>query len=295
MSTPELSIVISVFNRLDLTRQCLPTLERTLAGISYEVVIIDDLSTDGTREFLGTLKEPYRVFLNEQKGNFAINNNRGVAEAKADTLCFLNNDTELSDGWFEPMQQGLERFSDAGFIGNIQKNPQTRRYDHMGVVFAPWLTPTHYGQHYSRMPFREKYRTWSAVTAACCLTRRTTFEAAGGFNENYINGCEDIDLCLKMHRQARRHYVANESVILHHKGASPGRKRFNDVNLERLKAYWGDYLREHFIAQDAKHFARTYLRKTLVYPWNSNLHKTWLSLAILAGWKRVESGTTWKG
>ena len=286
MSTPEVSILMAVHNRLDLTQRCLETLERSLAGVDHEVLIVDDLSTDGTSEFLKTLGAPYRVFLNERKGNFAINNNRAAREARAERLLFLNNDTELAPGWYEPMRAGLERFPDAGLIGNLQTNPATRRYDHLGVVFAPWLTPAHYGQHYKRVPAwlrTTEFTPWSAVTAACCLTRRETFWAAGGFDEAYINGCEDIDLCLRMHRQGRHHYVANRSEIVHHKGASPGRKFFNDLNLERLKTLWADYIRTNFVEKDARLFAQTYLRKTLVYPWKSNLGKTWRSLTILAG------------
>ncbi|MBW8780818.1 MAG: glycosyltransferase family 2 protein [Verrucomicrobia bacterium] len=285
MNKPELSILMAVHNRLDLTRICLASLERSLVGVDYEVLIVDDLSTDGTRDFLETLGAPYRVFLNERKGNFAINNNLAAREARADVLCFLNNDTELAPGWYEPMREGLARFPDAGFIGNLQKNPATGRYDHMGVVFAPWLTPAHYGQHYKRMPAwlrTTEFTPWSAVTAACCLARREVFFAAGGFDEAYVNGCEDIDLCLRMHRQGHRHYVANRSEIVHHKGASPGRKTFNDLNLERLKTIWGDYIQGKFVESDGRRFAETYLRKTLVYPWKSNLGKTWISLRILA-------------
>jgi GT2 family glycosyltransferase len=282
---PEVSILMAVYNRLDLTRLCLASLEQSLAGIVYEVLIVDDVSTDGTREFLKTLGAPYRVFLNKQKGNFAINNNLAAREARAERLLFLNNDTTLAPGWYEPMRTALAQSADAGFIGNHQTNPTTRRYDHLGVVFAPWLTPAHYGQHFAKVPswLKTGVTSWSAVTAACCLTHRDTFWAAGGFDEAYVNGCEDIDLCLRMHRLGRRHYVANESVIVHHKGASPGRKRFNDVNLERFRAIWGDTIRREFIEKDARLFARTYLRKTVVYPWKSNLGKTWACLRILAG------------
>ena len=282
---PEVSILMAVFNRLDLTQRCLITLEQSLIGVNFEVLIVDDMSTDGTRDFLKTLGLPYRVFLNERKGNFAINNNLAAREARAERLLFLNNDTELAPGWYEPLREALEQTPDAGFIGNHQTNPTTRRYDHLGVVFAPWLTPAHFGQHFARVPavLRTGVTPWSAVTAACCLTHRDTFWAAGGFDEAYVNGCEDIDLCLRMHRLGRRHYVANASVIVHHKGASPGRKRFNDVNLERFKAVWGDTIRREFVASDARLFAKTYLRKTLVYPWKSNLGKTWACLMILAG------------
>jgi O-antigen biosynthesis protein len=282
---PEVSIIMAVFNRLDLTRRCLQTLEASLVGINYEVLIVDDVSTDGTRDFLKTLAPSYRVFLNEKKGNFSINNNLAAREARSPHLLFLNNDTELGPGWYQPMRDALARLPDAGFIGNHQTNPATGRYDHMGVIFAPWKTPTHYGQHYARVPrwLRTGVTPWSAVTAACCLTHRDTFWAAGGFDEAYINGCEDIDLCLKMHRQGHRHYVANDSTLVHHKGASPGRKKFNDINLDRLKTIWGDYIQKNFTQPDARLLAQTYLRKTLVYPWKSEARYIWACARILCG------------
>src|SRR5690606_41258588 len=68
-------------------------------------------------------------------------------------------------------------------------------------------------------------------------TRRSS-DLVGGFDEAYVNGCEDIDLCLRLKRAGHRHYTANESIIAHHKGASPGRKTHNDANLVRLKSIW---------------------------------------------------------
>ena len=282
---------MAVFNRLELTRKCLPTLEASLAGvIDYEVIIVDDLSTDGTRDFLQTLPPPYRVVLNDQKGNFSINNNRAAALARGELFCLLNNDTELPPGWFQPMLAALETHPDAGFIGNVQRIPATGRYDHFGVVFPPWLTPIHYGQHLRHPPAlarRETITTWSAVTAACCLTHRETFLAAGGFDETYVNGCEDIDLCLRMHRLGRRHYVANTSVILHHKGASPGRKNHNNTNLARFKSLWADTLRRDFVARDARLAARSYLRGALAQPLRINGPKFSRSLLVLAGLSRL--------
>lgn len=281
---------MAVFNRLDLTQRCLPTLEASLAacpGLDPEIIIVDDLSTDGTRDFLRTLPPPYRVVLNEQKGNFAINNNRAAALARGDLFLLLNNDTELPLGWLPPLLDALAARPDAGFIGNVQRIPATGRLDHVGVVFPPWLTPIHYGQHLRQNPFTEPVRPWSAVTAACCLTTRETFFAAGAFDEAYINGCEDIDLCLRMHRLGRRHYVANQSEILHHKGSSPGRRAHNNPNLARLKSLWADTLRRDFVPRDGRLAARSYLRGAFAQPLRVNGPKLLRSLLVLAGLPRL--------
>jgi GT2 family glycosyltransferase len=265
-----LSIIIPVFNCLDLTKKCLESIEVSLKGvIDYEVIIVDDGSTDGTREFLMTLPEaPYRILLNQDKGNYSINNNRAAAIACGDLLCLLNNDTELPSGWLQPMLEGLKRYPDAGCIGNVQKIPATNRYDHFGICFPDWLTPQHYGQHLRKRPseISGAASRWGAVTAACTLIKKSVFESVGGFDENYINGCEDIDLCLRLHAKGYWHYVAHESEILHHKGSSPGRKDHNDQNLVRFKETHSTYLREHLVERDRYLASKTYLRSAMAAP-----------------------------
>lgn len=280
---PAISILMAVFNRLDLTRLCLPTLERSLVAIDHEIIIVDDGSTDGTRDFLRTLPSPYRVVLNEDKGNFAINNNRAAALARSDTICLLNNDTELPAGWLEPMLDVLARNPDAGLVGNVQKIPVTNRYDHFGVCFPRWLTPLHYGQHLRCRPREITGRAsrWGAVTAACVVAKKSIFDSVGGFDTAYVNGGEDIDLCLRLHSRGHWHYVAHDSEILHHKGSSPGRKKHNDANLVRLKAAHGDYLRRHLVPRDARLAARSYLRAALAAPRRINSGKFFGSLATL--------------
>lgn len=277
----KLSILMAVYNRLDLTRLCLPTLERSLAGIEHEIIIVDDGSTDGTRDFLKTLPAPYRVVLNEDKGNFAINNNRAAALARAETLCLLNNDTELPPGWIMPMLDALHRFPDAGYVGNVQKIPATDRYDHFGICFPPSLIPLHYGQHLVRRPAgtAHGFSRWGAVTAACVVIKKAVFDSVGGFDPAYINGGEDIDLCLRLHAHGRWHYVAHESEILHHKGSSPGRKDRNAANLARLKTIHGDYLHRTLVPRDARLAAISYLQTARAAPGRVNARKLLGALA----------------
>ena len=289
MSTIMLSIVIPVHNCLELTKICLKSLAASLEGfVEYEVIIVDDVSTDGTREFLATLEAPHHVILNKKKGNYAINNNRAVAIARGEYLCLLNNDIEMQKGWLEPMLSIFDKCPDAGFVGNVQIIPTTGRYDHFGICFSEWLIPQHYGQHFRRIPsgIKGTASRWGAVTGACVIIKKSVFDSFGGFDEAYINGCEDIDLCLRLHNAGYWHYVAHRSVIWHYKGSSPGRKVMNQTNLERLNTVHGHYIRKQLITRDAHLAAQTYLMSAIAAPGKINASK--LLRAIRCSFRKIE-------
>ena len=146
----------------------------------------------------------------------------------------LNNDVFVDGNWLIPMIDVFNSKLNVGMVGNVQKLANSYQFDHMGVVFAPQGNPRHYGQGFFSRPFKNQTKRWSVVTAACCVTKKQLFHEVGGFDEVYLNGCEDVDLCLRMAEMGLRHYVVHNSVVEHVKGASEGRKIFNHKNSEIL-------------------------------------------------------------
>jgi O-antigen biosynthesis protein len=254
----EISFLIPMYNRLELTRACLRSLEETVDLEPHEIILINDASTDGTAEFLATLSAPYRVIHNDRRSSYAIAMNRGVAIARGEMLCLLNNDLIFHPGWLPPMLRAFERFENAGVVGNVQSSPRTGRYDHMGVVFGPNGSPVHFGTDFAFRPFRG-YTQWQAVTAACCLVKKSAFLAAGGFDEQFVNGFEDVDLCLKLGRMGLRHYVANGSVIEHHVSASEGRNQFEMENSRHFQERWREQMPCILTPRERRRFAANYL------------------------------------
>lgn len=275
---PPVSIITALYNCLELTRRYLETLEATLSGgaVRYEVILVDDGSTDGTREFLETLEEPYRVLLNKENLGYAGANNRGAEVARNPVLIFLNNDLELQEGWLEPMLKGLEFLPDAGIVGNIQFNPKTGLIDHAGVFFDREGLPAHARKGRKRIP-RGAFREWNAVTAACMVIRADVFREHGGFDGSYHNGTEDIDLCVRLKESGFRHYVSNESRILHHVSSSPGRTDRDQANMELFKERWGSMTSEWGKREWAQEYLRRYARRW----WRYNFTKFWRALWIL--------------
>lgn len=275
-----ISIVTALYNRLDLTQSFVRQLQPLLREKPLEVILVDDGSSDGTREFLATLQAPFRVILNEHNLGYAGSNNVGARSAGGDFLFFLNNDLELKPGWLEPMLAEVVK-REVGMVGNVQLNAGTGLIDHAGIVFTPWGIPEHYGQNYLRLP-RRRDCNFAAVTAACCTVRRQVFLDAGGFDEGYRNGMEDIDLCLRLREGGLQNRVVTRSVVGHHISSSPGRKNSDQANIRRFLDKWGHLTRELGWSDWPMHYLRRHMR----HPWRLNGPKTWQALTMLAGIRR---------
>lgn len=258
------SFVIPLYNCLDLTRAMLASLRATLPeGIEQEIILVDDGSTDGTREWLGTLSgEPFRVLLNPANLGYAGANNRGAALARGDLLCLLNNDLVLTPGWLEPMLALQRSLPAPGAIGNVQLNARTGDVDHAGIFINAKGKPQHDADAGSS---RARVRRAPAVTGACLLIARDLWNQLGGFDEGFLNGGEDVDLCLRARSAGRENAVALRSVIRHHVSASPGRKRRDEANSRRLTLRWRDQLAELGARAWCRHYVECELNSALAF------------------------------
>jgi GT2 family glycosyltransferase len=292
-----ISFLIPLYNGLELTRACLRTLQETVDLVPHEVILINDASTDGTAEFLdciaGRPGKPMggderatfdvqssmfdvrcfrksitnlRILHNPQRSSYAASINRGVALARGEMLCLLNNDLVFRPGWLPPMLRAFEQFPNAGIVGNIQIDPRTGSYNHMGIIFNDAARPLHFGEHFPFRPFHG-LTEWKAVTSACWLVRKSAFVAAGGYNEAYRNaGYEDTELCLALNKLGYRHYVANDSIIEHVVNSSEGRLQFESENARYFLQRWRDYILAQRTPRDRRLEAVNYLLRCLGQP-----------------------------
>jgi len=252
----KLGIVIPLFNQLAHTQAMLASLRATLPGGAdgpqHEVVLVDDGSTDDTREWLATLtwQPGLRVVLNPNNLGFAAACNAGAAACPgAQVLAFLNNDLRLTPGWLQPMWQALlhQPALRAGVVGNVQhrldpSGALSPEVDHAGVHLTPAGQFQHLGlehlglvEHLRALPpGPPAFPRTLAATGACLLLRRADFDAVGGFDVAYRNGCEDLDLCFKLRERGLYTVVATESRIGHHVSASRGGPSPQDERNSRL-------------------------------------------------------------
>ena len=283
----DISFIIPMYNRLALTKACLASLEETVKGVTYEVLLIDDGSTDGTREFVAGLGPPYHVILNHENLGYAASNNIGAKLARAPVLCLLNNDTILTSRWIEPMVHLLHRSTEIGLVGNIQINMRTRLLDHAGVFFDLDGHPEHAHRGRKKIP-KGRYSEWNAVSAACCVIRRETFLSFGGFDEAFRNGYEDVDLCVQMRLAGLRLMVSHESVIFHYVGGSPNRAAHDRVNKELLLQRWSNITSVWGQQEWPVEYLRRYARRW----WRYRLSKVMLALWLMVRDRLVTKDAT---
>ena len=236
---PVVSVIIPAFNKWEYTFKCLFTLLQNTQGVEYETIVIDNASSDDTPAGLPML-EGVRVHRNEVNLGFARACNQGAQLAKGKYLLFLNNDTEPQPDWLLPMVQIVEADPTVAMVGSKLLFPDgTIQHGGVGFIYgAPYpISPVHI--HY-RKPAEasQQLLELNAVTAACFLIRREVFEKLGGFDEGFVNGYEDIDLCLRVRQADGRIIYTPDSVVIHHESVSDGRFSHTDQNIVRLHQKW---------------------------------------------------------
>jgi GT2 family glycosyltransferase/glycosyltransferase involved in cell wall biosynthesis len=243
----EVSVIIPVLNKLEFTRQCLDRLWRnTGEEITYEVIIVDNASFDGTQEFFADASRfprPLRYHRNPRNLGFAIGNNIGASLTQGDYLLFLNNDTLVQPGWLSEMLRAIRSDPSVGIVGIKQLFPYTNIIYHTGVVFAPGGIPQHLYPHVdASLPHANKQRQYQAVTGSCLLISRALFEECGRFDEAYLNGYEDTDLCLAAGRRGRKIVCCTGAYIYHYGQISEGRTADDAANAALFSKKWSDHL-----------------------------------------------------
>lgn len=234
------SIIIPVWNKVELTRQCLVALGPATDDVSFELIVVDNHSTDETPELLASLGGDVRIITNNDNLGFAKACNQGAEAATGEYLVFLNNDTIPLKGWLTALVKEVQSDPAVAVVGS-KLLYENNTVQHAGVAIdRNNLTPYHiYAGFAGDHPAVNKRRELNAVTGACLLIRRSVFAELGGFDEGFRNGFEDIDLCLKVREKQGRIIYQPRSVLYHLESQTPGRKLHDQENGRRLSQRWG--------------------------------------------------------
>ena len=221
------SIVMPVYDQPELTLACLESLYWHTPVECFELILVDNGSAAITRQLLEAWVIRYpNVYLARQEENlgFALGCNMGFAASQGAKVVFLNNDTLLTPHWLPPLVAPLD-IPDIAAVQPRLLFPDGR-VQCLGVVFSSY-NPIGYSLYaglFPAVPWAERDRALQAVTGASLAVRAGDFARLGGFDPVFINGQEDVDLCLRLRREGLgQAWCAAGSTVYHHEGRSQGR------------------------------------------------------------------------
>jgi GT2 family glycosyltransferase len=244
VSRPDVTVVMVTYNRWDLTKEAL----RLLAEVTepcYEVVIVDNASTDGTVDQLAQVRGA-GVLRNPRNLGFGPATNQGAAMGRGRHLVLLNSDAWVRPGWLEPLIDVADADPCVAAVAPKLLYPDGRLQEAGSIVWRD-ARVRQYGD--GDVPNRPEYnfrRTVDYASAACLLVRRDAFISVGGFDPRFAPVyCEDVDLCLALAAGPGHVVYQPRSVVEHVRGASAiGGVQSTRVERNRrlLRARWREVL-----------------------------------------------------
>lgn len=249
----KVSVIIPIYNKKKYTKNCLESVFSVGAKCDFEVIVVNNASTDDSGKYLKSLGEKIVVLDNEKNLGFAKACNQGVKVATGEYLLFLNNDTVVTDDWLDILVNEPDKNKDIAIVGPKLLYPDDT-IQHAGIVFDEKKWPHHiYKKEPKDALYVNKKRQFQCLTGACFLTRKSIFDRVGGFDEAYRNGLEDLDLCLKIRELGFGVLYCPESVVYHHESITEGRSNYDEKNVQIFFSRWSKKIKtdyKNYLAED---------------------------------------------
>ncbi|MFH1389831.1 MAG: glycosyltransferase family 2 protein [Candidatus Margulisiibacteriota bacterium] len=270
----DLSIIIVNYNGEKLLTDCLRSIYGSTHKTSFEVILVDNRSTDNSLRLVKELFPKVEIIKNEENFGFCKANNQALRVYHGRYALLLNNDTIVKDKALDRMVEFMDAHPGAGACGPKLLNPDGT-VQHQGGFFARefWISPT---------PVTVNY-----LIAACLLIRRTTIDQVGLLDENFFFSNDDLDYTRRIVKAGWKIYFVPQAEVVHLGGYTINLFR-KEIFVEGFRG--GLYFCKKHYGLIAYQFYRwlvvflllpVILITALIYPWLKNKEKLTAYLEIL--------------
>ncbi|MDO7908858.1 glycosyltransferase family 2 protein [Paenibacillus sp. JX-17] len=257
----DVSILIVSYNTCRLTLDCLDSVFASKTGYQYEVIVIDNQSSDDSVQAIGDKYPEITLITNDENTGFATANNQGMEAAQGRYILLLNSDTVIQDDTLQTMIEFMDNNENVGASGCKVILPDGSLDKACKRGFPTPSASFYYAFGFSKFfPDHPKFNQYQlghldadeayevdCLVGAFMLVRRETIDQIGGLDETFFMYGEDIDWCYRMKQAGWGIYYYPQTCIVHLKGGS-ARLRPKKVIYEFHRAMWVFY-RKHYSKQ----------------------------------------------
>lgn len=229
----DLSVILVNWNTRQILQDCLESVYRETEGISFEVFVVDNASSDGSAEMVCRQFPQVRLIENETNRGFAAANNQAIAQAQGDYILLLNSDTIVLDNALAKSVRFARQYPKAGIVGcrvlNADRTLQPSCFMYPSLLNLFLLT-TYLSRLFKRSRFfgRERMTWWNrtdertveVVTGCFMLIKRQVIEDIGLLDEAFFMYGEETDFCYRARQAGYDLLFTPEAQIIHLGGAS---------------------------------------------------------------------------
>ncbi|MFH0793281.1 MAG: glycosyltransferase family 2 protein [bacterium] len=247
----DLSIVVINLNGKSLLDACLASIKSSVHRISYEVLVVDNGSRDGSPAMVKAKHPWVRLLVNRVNVGFTRANNQGLSRAKGRYALILNNDTVIRPQAFDRAVEFMDRETNVGAMGLKLLNPDgsiqysCRRFPSFKTALfnryslLTRLFPNNvWSREYLMSDFGHKeLRDVDWVSGACLMVRREVMEKIGLLDERFFIYNEDVDWCMRIHQAGWRVVFFPDSEVVHFIGQDTNKIPFQSIYTRHRSMY----------------------------------------------------------
>jgi GT2 family glycosyltransferase len=255
----DVSICIVTYRARDFLRDCLRSIYGTVDSVSFEIIIVDNHSEDGTLEMLRSDFPDIRLLVNDHNTGYTKPNNQAIRESSGRYVLLLNPDTIVESNTIPELVNFLDAHPEVGIVGpKVLNRDGTLQKQCRRSEARPWDAFCYFSGLSTIFPHDKRFAGYlmtylsedtaheaEAVSGSCMLIRRNVIEQIGGLDENFFAFQEDTDFCRRARLAGWKVFYNPSAQLVHFAGEGGSRVQPFRSIVEWHRSYYL-YYRKHF-------------------------------------------------